>query len=140
MPAPKTSFSARKVMLPAFWDVNGTVHSNFIPTDTTINSESYSGKIWKLQAHIPWVDPDIQPFSSMTLQGLIQAHKRLTPPWFRSFDNSPYSPGLGLSDFHPFPKLQEHLTGHHLLSDKVQPVIKMWFYQQDSQFYNDSTT
>jgi hypothetical protein len=33
--------SSGKVMLTAFWDVNGEVHSEFMPVDATINSERY---------------------------------------------------------------------------------------------------
>jgi hypothetical protein len=59
-PAPetfKTAPSAGKIMLTAFWDVNGVVCSEFLPIDGTINSDRYVGTLQKLKARIPRVRP-----------------------------------------------------------------------------------
>jgi hypothetical protein len=36
---------------------------------------------------------------------------------FTVLDHPPCNPDLAPSDFHLFPELKEHLTGHHFLSD-----------------------
>jgi hypothetical protein len=64
-PAPKKFKiipSAGKVMLTAFWDVNGVVHSEFMPTGITINSEHYVEMLQKFKARIQRLCPDMQGF------------------------------------------------------------------------------
>jgi hypothetical protein len=46
-------------------------------------------------------------------------------------DHAPCSPDLTLSDFHPFLKLKEYLTGHQFLSG-IKAGMKMWFHQVDA--------
>jgi hypothetical protein len=55
----KIAPSAGKVMLTAFRDVNGVVHSEFMPTGTTINSEHYFGTQQILTTRIPRVRPNM---------------------------------------------------------------------------------
>jgi hypothetical protein len=57
-PAPKkfkAAPSGGKVMLIAFWDVNGAVHSEFMPTGTT-----NVGAMQKLKTRIRKVCPDME--------------------------------------------------------------------------------
>jgi hypothetical protein len=57
---------------------------------------------------------------------------------FTVLDHPTYSPDRVPYDFHLFPKTKEHLRGYHFLSDgEVKPEVKMWFHQQDAQFYRD---
>jgi hypothetical protein len=62
-PAPKkfkTIPSADNIiLLTAFWDVNGVMHSGFMPTGTTINSKHNTGKLQKLKACIRRVHPNM---------------------------------------------------------------------------------
>jgi hypothetical protein len=51
---------AGKVMVTNFWDVNRVVHSKFMPTGVTINSERYVEMLQRLKARIP-VHSDMQP-------------------------------------------------------------------------------
>jgi hypothetical protein len=46
----KTAASTGKVMLPVLWDVKNKVHSEFMPTGKTINSEQYCETLGKLEA------------------------------------------------------------------------------------------
>jgi hypothetical protein len=48
----KTAPSGGKVMLTVFWDINGVVHSEFMPTGITVNSGCFVGTLQKLKARI----------------------------------------------------------------------------------------
>ena len=54
----KVCASAGKVMLTLFFDVNGVVHTEFLPKGTTVNSERYIETIMKLKARLRRVRPD----------------------------------------------------------------------------------
>jgi hypothetical protein len=53
----KTAPSAGKVKLTAFWEVDGPVHSDFMPTGATFNSDRYVGMLQRLKACIRTVRP-----------------------------------------------------------------------------------
>jgi hypothetical protein len=46
----KTAVSTGKVMLTVLWDVKGMVHSEFMPSDTTIIYKEYCETMGKLKA------------------------------------------------------------------------------------------
>jgi hypothetical protein len=115
------------------------MHSEFMPTGATITSERYVGTLQILKAHTRRVRPDMQPFflqhdntkPHRNAQTTAEIHRF----GFNVLCHPSYNPDLVPSDFYHFPKLKEHLRGHHLLSDDgVKTAVKMWFRQQDAQF------
>jgi histone-lysine N-methyltransferase SETMAR len=47
-----------------------------------------------------------------------------------------YSPGLAPSDFHLFPALKNHLSGHKFASDDgVKTAVMRWLKSQGTEFY-----
>ncbi|KAJ7320349.1 hypothetical protein JRQ81_019860, partial [Phrynocephalus forsythii] len=49
-----------------------------------------------------------------------------------------YSHSLATCDFHLFPKMKEHLKGHHFHSDdKVKGAIQSWCQPQPPEFLSD---
>jgi hypothetical protein len=66
------------------------------------------------------------------MRGLTRAHDdcRDSPCSFPVLNHPQYSPDLAPSDFHLFPKLKEHLRGHHILpDDEVKTAVMV-----DAQF------
>jgi len=48
----------------------------------------------------------------------------------------PYRPDLALSDFHLFPALKDHLSGHILVSDDdMKTAVTRWLKLQGAEFY-----
>jgi hypothetical protein len=91
----------------------------------TINSECYIGTLTKFNTDIQKVHPDLQ-------QAFLQ-HENVRPHTsaqrlhihhfsFTVLDHVSYSLDLDPTDFHLFPKLKEHLRGHHLHEQDA------WFY------------
>ena len=48
----------------------------------------------------------------------------------------PYSPDLAPCDFYLFPKLKEHLRGHHFQTiEELQKAVETWSKTQSQDFY-----
>jgi len=50
-------------------------------------------------------------------------------------EHLPYSPDLAPSDFHLFPALKDHLSGHKFASDDVKTAVMRWLKSQGTEFY-----
>jgi hypothetical protein len=118
------------------------MHSEYMPTGATINSERYVETLQKLKARVRRVRPDMEllflhhdnerPHTSA--QTTVEIHRL----GFTALDHTQCSPDLDTSDFHLFPKLKEHLRGYHFLSgDEVKTPVKMRSRQQYAQIYRD---
>jgi histone-lysine N-methyltransferase SETMAR len=140
-PAPnqfKTAPSPGKVTVSAFWGVFGVMHSEFILTGATINSERYIGTLQKMKARSRRFLPDIQQVFLQHGSARSHTSARTTAEnhclGFTVLDHPPHSPDFAPSDFHLFSKLKENLREHQVLSDyEVKTAVKMWFRQQDAQ-------
>jgi hypothetical protein len=57
-------------------------------------------------------------------------------PWFQHLGSPNIQPDLVPREFHLFPKLMEHLRGHHfVLGDEFKTLVKFGFHHQDAQSY-----
>jgi len=50
-------------------------------------------------------------------------------------EHRPYSPDLAPSDFHLFPALKDHLSGHKFASDDVKTAVMRWLKSEGTEFY-----
>jgi hypothetical protein len=84
----KTAASASKVTPRVFWDIKGMVHSGFMPTGTTINSEHYCETLWKLKARLQRARPHIKPphlqHDNAQLHRSARTTTEIAAPWFHS--------------------------------------------------------
>jgi len=66
----------------------------------------------------------------------LATQKKLTYLCFQRLDHPPYSPDLGLSDYHLFPGLKKQLKGRHFSSDaEVIAVAETWLDGQPSEIF-----
>lgn len=120
-PRPKKarmSKSKVKTMLISFFDSNGIVHKEFLPTGQTVNQNVYLGILGRLRKRVMRVRPAIKD-NWMLHHDNAPCHTALSITEFLTRKNipvvpqPPYSPDLSPCDFFLFPKLKSYLKGHH---------------------------
>ena len=144
-PAPKKFKvvpSAGKVLMTIFWDCDGIVHTEWLGRGNTVNSDRYVQTLQKLHSRLRRVRPEKQailhhdnarPHTSRQTQ---EALRRLN--FNDILPHPPYSPDLAPCDFFLFPKLKEHLKGHHYTSDaEVQADVSRWCREKTPDFFAD---
>jgi hypothetical protein len=127
----------------------GTIQSmEFSYLDSTAPKNSRSQRLSGIVKHLEsWTyDDDEFVFAwnslSLNMALLLTLHKcennRRVSLSLITYDTAS---ALAPSEFRLFPKLKEHLRGHHCTSDdEVKTVVKLWFRHQDAQFCRDGGT
>ena len=136
-PRPKKARQVRsnvKVLLTVFFDYNGIVHYEFLPTGRTVNKEYYLEVLRRLREKIRQKRPDLWAEKSWILHhDNAPAHASLL---IRSFlakngtivlQQPPYSPDLAPCDFFLFPKMKRTLKGQRF--DTID-IIKQKSWQE----------
>lgn len=107
-----------KTMLICFYDSEGIVHKEFVPTGQTVNKEYYLEVLKRLLARITRVRPQYrEPGSWSLLHDNAPAHNAILVRDYLAkrnvcvIDHPPYSPDLAPCDFFLFPKLKMPLKG-----------------------------
>lgn len=114
----KMSKSTIKTMLICFFDSNGIVHKEFLPTGQTVNQYVYREILERLRKRVARVRPAIKD-NWMLHHDNAPCHTALSINEFLAKKNipvvpqPPYSPDLSPCDFFLFPNLKRHLKGHH---------------------------
>jgi histone-lysine N-methyltransferase SETMAR len=114
----ETQASAGKVMLTAFFDVNGVILADFMERGTTINSERYIESLNKSKKRFKRVRNENLQQDNATPHSSARTRDAIEHLGFSFLPHPPYSPDLAPSDFHLFPKLKEHLRGQYFGSDE----------------------
>jgi histone-lysine N-methyltransferase SETMAR len=137
----KTQASAGKVMLTAFWDVNGVIIADFMERGTTINSERYIEFLNMLEKRLKRVwneNHAILQHDNATPRTSARTRETIKRLGFSLLPHPPYSPDLAPSDSYLFPKLKEHLRSQHFGSDEeVKSAVRKYFREQNSEFYKN---
>jgi transposase len=105
-------------MLIAFFNVKGIVQCAFIPSNTTVNSDSYCDLLRRLTENVQRKRPELWRNNNWILHhDNAPTHKSLKTTEFETNNNlvivphPPYSPDLVPCDFALFPKLKMKLKG-----------------------------
>ena len=125
-----------------FWDEDGILLIDYLPTGQTINAEYYSSLLVKLK------DISREILRGKFTKGVLFLHdnapahralaiqKNLTYLAFQYLDHPPYSPDLAPSDYHLFPGLRKQLKCRHFSSDaEVIAAAETWLDGQNSEFF-----
>jgi histone-lysine N-methyltransferase SETMAR len=101
-----------------FFDVKGIVHCEFVPPNTTINSDFYRDVLRRLRENVRRKRPELWHNHNWLLhRDNTPAHTSLKTTEFVTNNNmiivpcSPYSPDLAPCDFTLFPRLKMNLEG-----------------------------
>ena len=126
--------SAGKVLASIFWDQDGILIIDYLPTGQTINAEYYSSLLvqikdilrknarrGKVTKGVLFLHNDVPAHWTLATQ------KKLTCLCFQCLDHPPYSPDLAPSDYHLFHGLKKQLKGRHFSSDtEVIAAAETW--------------
>jgi histone-lysine N-methyltransferase SETMAR len=107
-------------MLIVFFDVKGIVHHEFVPPNTTVNSDFYCDVLRRLRENVQWKRPELwQNHNWFLHHDNVRAQMSMKTTDFVTNNNTvivphpPYSPDLAPCDFALFPKLKMKLKGQH---------------------------
>jgi len=109
--------SQKKIMLVAFFDVDGMVYQHYVPQGTTINSEYYCEVLRTFLRHLRDKRPEKIQNGWLLHQDNARPHtSKFTSEFMESkgiktLYHAPYSPDLAPCDFFLFPKLKKAMAG-----------------------------
>ena len=134
----KTSPSAGKVMITAFWDIDGVILVDVMTRGETINSEAYIKTLTKLKKRFRRVRPNKTSAELLLQHDNARPHtsqktrEAVTKLGWTVLPHPPYSPDLAPSDFHLFCPLKNALRGTRFADDEdVIHAVKKWLLEQD---------
>ncbi|GBM63782.1 hypothetical protein AVEN_72205-1 [Araneus ventricosus] len=97
-------------LLIAFFDSKGLIHHEFVQAGTTVNEESYEGRIRRVRQHLyqsgQWklLHDNARPHTAIRVRHFLATCKMTV------LEYPPYSPDLALANF-LFPRLKEAMKG-----------------------------
>ena len=125
-PKPKKSRQSRskvKVMLTVFFDCQGVVHHEYLPSGQTVNKEYYLSVLKRLRDAVRRKRPEMWANNSWILHDdNAPSHRArivldyLTKHQVNTIVQAPYSPDMAPCDFFLFPKLKLPLRGRRFQS------------------------
>ncbi len=109
-----------KTMLVTFFDFQGLIHKEFVPTGQTVNANYYKDVLDRLNKRINRVRPDLHVSEDWTTQHQFASFwpKKCYSP----LSPSPYLPDLAPADYFLFPKLKLQLKGRRF--EDIQTIQK----------------
>ncbi|GFT95802.1 putative transposase [Trichonephila clavipes] len=114
----RMSKSKIKSMLICFFDSQGIVHKEFVPQCQTVNQHFYRDVLERLRKRVMRVRRNIKNswvlhHDNAPCHAAISVNRFLASKNIPVAPQPPYSPDLSPCDFFFFPKLKNHLKGHH---------------------------
>lgn len=139
-PQPKGELHERKVMLSVWWNSEGVVHFEFLPSGTTVTAVVYCDQLERVnqalrhvrsrRESVRFLHDNARPHTAkITRQKLMDLGWEVLP-------HPPYSPDLAPSDYHLFRSLQNFLRGKvYSAADDIERDIKNFFDSKPTEFY-----
>lgn len=138
--SPKPENHPKKMMLSVWWGVNGIVHWELLPTNTTITAEVYCNQLDNLkrkleidrpgQGKVYFLHDNARPHVAKSTR------KKLIDFGWEILPHPPYSPDLAPTDYHLFRSLSNSLRGK--IFEEESDIIKYlanFFDSQPKEFY-----
>lgn len=142
---PKAGRHSKKVMLCVWWDWQGVLYYELLPSNQTINSEKYRLQLDELKKQIERKRPALANRKGVVfLQDNARPHVSLTTRQkflelgWELLPHPPYSPDIAPSDFHLFRSLQNSLNGKKFSSlDDIKNHLEIFFAGKPEKFWKD---
>lgn len=143
--SPKRGIHEKKVMISVWWDWQGLIYFELLPSNRTINSDVYCNQIDKLNECMKLKRPSLTNRKGIVYQhdnakphtSLVTRQKLLDLGW-DVLPHPPYSPDLAPSDFHLFRSMQHSLVGKVFdSSEGVRTHLTQFFANKEKKFYAD---
>jgi len=110
-----------KAMLIIFFDIQGIVMTEWVPSSQRVNQQFYIEVLMKLRERVGRKRPELWRNGWILHQRSAPAHNTLSVKQFLAkynitvLERPPYSPDLTPCDFFPFPKIKSVLKGTHFV-------------------------
>ena len=141
-PTAKPNLHVKKVMLSVFWDTEGIVYWELLPSRTTIAASSYTQTLDRVAQAMREKREYRQARDVIFQQDNAKPHTanltkaKISELQWEVLPHPPYSPDLAPSDYHLFRDMKLHLRG---LAFKTEEEIAFWieqyFQSKDSGFF-----
>jgi len=139
----KTDLNTVKIMLCVWWTINGIVHWELLPPNSTVDSNVYCQQLdivnYALLKKYPalvnrrrvlLLHDNARPHVSKVTQNKIK------DLGWEVLPHPPYSPDIAPTDYHLFRSLQHYLTNKRYANeDDVKYDIQIFFDQKPREFY-----
>jgi histone-lysine N-methyltransferase SETMAR len=140
---PREQRSAGKILLSLFWDREGVLLMDYLPTGRTINGEYYATLIGRLRSAIKEKRRGKLSRGVSLLQDNAPAHTSklakvaIRDAGFDLLNHPAYSPDIAPSDYHIFSNLKKHLRGKYFKEDAdVIAAVDAFFSTQTEEFFS----
>lgn len=138
----KRARSAGKVMGVFFWDTEGIVHLEFLPSGQTVTGAFYATVLARLHQALLSKRKGKLHKPILLLQDNAPAHRSqvatdaATQNRFQILPHPPYSPDLAPSDYHLFRHMKKALRGKSFSSNQeVMTAAEEWCNSQPTDFF-----
>lgn len=143
IPTPKPEFHERKVMLSVWWNVDGIIHFELLPKNSTITAAFYAQQLVRVHKALVHKHPAL-----VTRKGIVFLHDNARPHvaklsrdkikelGWEVLPHPPYSPDIAPSDYHLFRSLQHHLSEKIFeTEDMLKHDIDTFFASKPPSFF-----
>lgn len=141
-PQPKTGLHPRKIMLCVWWDCQGIIYYELLPTNTTITADLYCQQLDTLHTKIAEKRPNLGSIrflhdNARPHTARVTRQKLLDLGW-EVLPHPPYSPDLAPSDYHLFLSLSNAMQNQHFDDeDELNQWLQQFFDSKPEQFYRE---
>ena len=136
-PIPKAGLHPNKVLLSIWWDWQGILYFELLPSNTTVNSDAYCDQLEKLKTAVQEKRPSLANRMGVTFQhdnarphASLKTWKKLLELNWDVLPHPPYSPDLVPSDFYLFQRLEKFFDGKNFSG---REDIKLTLLQYSAQ-------
>lgn len=141
----RRTMTYKKILLCVFWDSRGIIYKEYLKSGQTIDSESYSSMLHKVDAAIR------EKRSKEFRRKVVMFHQDNARPHVSAWTNwnlyklewdlmphPPYSPDMAPSDYYLFSHLQLHLSGEIFnSSEEVKKEVDLFLDSRSPEFFKE---
>jgi histone-lysine N-methyltransferase SETMAR len=137
IPTPKPDLHQMKIMMCVWWGINGIIHWELMPANTTITAQVYCNqldrvaeKLCKKQKKVFFLHDNARPHVAS------KTHKKLLKLGWTVLPHPAYSPDLSPTDYHLFRSLAHYLTDKQFNNKAhLKQELDAFFNHKSPEFY-----
>uniref|UniRef100_A0A1I7V3L7 HTH_48 domain-containing protein n=1 Tax=Caenorhabditis tropicalis TaxID=1561998 RepID=A0A1I7V3L7_9PELO len=137
VPTPKQELHPKKVLLCIWWSVEGPVHWELLPTNTTVTADLYCKQLTRVAEKIKgkmdrvyFLHDNARPHVAKV------THQKIQELGWTTLAHPPYSPDMAPTDYHLFRSLTHFLDGKQFQNeDHLKTELQSFFDSKPREFY-----
>lgn len=139
IPTPNPDLHPKKVMLSIWWNVNGPIHWELLPTGTTVTAALYCEQLDRLAKKLNGIQDKVYFLHDNARPHVAKiCREKLQQLGWTVLIHPPYSPDLAPSDYHLFLSLSGFLSDKKFDDeDHVKSELTKFFKSKTQEFYTN---